>query len=202
MVFSVSNVSEKRKQFRKNLKNGKALRFIGSFSPLISRLIETKGFEGIYVSGAVISSDLVLPDVEIFTLSELLQRGSVLIKNSSLPGLVDADTGFGGPLNLARTVQQIEQAGFCGLHIEDQESPKRCGHLNNKKLISIAKMQKKIEIAIKAKTDSSFLVAARTDARGVEGLEGALKRAKAYVEAGSGSYFPRKLWKPPMSLKK
>ena len=193
MVFSVSNVNEKRKQFRKDLESGKTLRFIGSFSPLISRLIEEKGFEGLYVSGAVISSDLGLPDVEMVTISELLQRGSVLIKNSSLPGLVDVDTGFGGPLNLARTVQQIEQAGFCGLHIEDQTSPKRCGHLNNKKLISIAKMQKKIKITVKAKTDSSFLVAARTDARGVEGLEGAIKRAKAYVEAGAEAIFPEAL---------
>ena len=193
MIFSVSNVDEKRKQFRKNLESGKTLRFVGSFSPLISRLIEEKGFEGLYVSGAVISSDLALPDVELVTMSELIQRGSVLVKNSSLPGLVDADTGFGGSLNLARTVQQIEQAGFCGLHIEDQTSPKRCGHLNNKKLISITKMQKKLEIAVKAKTDSSFLVAARTDARGVEGLEGAIKRAKAYVEAGAEAVFPEAL---------
>ena len=193
MVFSVTDISKKRKQFRKDLQSEKTLRFVGSFSPLISCLIEEKGFEGIYVSGAVISSDLGLPDVEIVTMSELLQRGSTLIKNSFLPGLVDADTGFGGPLNLARTVQQIEQAGFCGLHIEDQTSPKRCGHLNNKKLVSIGKMQKKVEIAIKAKTDPSFLVAVRTDARGVEGLEGAIKRAKAYVEAGAEAIFPEAL---------
>lgn len=193
MVFSVSDISAKRKQFRKSLTSKKALRFVGSFSPLVSRLIEEQGFEGIYVSGAVISSDLSLPDVEMVTVSELLQRGSTLVKNSFLPGLVDADTGFGGPLNLARTVQQIEQAGFCGLHIEDQTSPKRCGHLNNKKLVSIGKMQKKVEIAIKAKTDSSFLVAARTDARGVEDLNGAIKRAKAYVEAGAEAIFPEAL---------
>ena len=193
MVFSVSDISKKRQKFRKDLIGGKILRFVGSFSPLVSRIIEEQGFEGVYVSGAVISSDLTLPDVELVTLSELINRGSSLVQGSSLPGLVDADTGFGGVLNVARTVQKLESAGFCGLHIEDQKSPKRCGHLDNKKLINIKEMQRKIEVAIKAKTDSSFLIATRTDARGVEGLEAAIERGKAYVAAGAEAIFPEAL---------
>ena len=192
-IFSIPDIRKKRQKFRKDLKSGKILRFAGSFSPLVSCLIEKHGFEGIYVSGAVISSDLALPDVELVTLSELANRGSHLIQNSVLPGLVDADTGFGGILNIARTVQKLEQAGFCGLHLEDQKSPKRCGHLENKKLINIKEMQKKIKVALKAKTEPSFLIAVRTDARGVEGLDSALKRAKAYVAAGAEAIFPEAL---------
>lgn len=193
MIFSVSDIKKKRQKFRSDLTGGKILRFVGSFSPLVSRLIEKQGFEGIYVSGAVISSDLALPDLELFTLSELVERGSALAQHSSLPGLVDADTGFGGILNVARTTQKLEQAGFCGLHLEDQKSPKRCGHLDNKKLIDIKEMQKKIKTALKSKTDTAFLISARTDARGVEGLDKAIERAKAYVEAGAEAIFPEAL---------
>lgn len=193
MIFSISDINKKRKKFREDLSRGKILRFVGSFSPLISLLIEKKGFEGIYVSGAVISSDLALPDVELITLSELAERGSTLVQHVSLPGLADADTGFGGTLNVARTVQKLEQAGFCGLHIEDQKSPKKCGHLDNKKLIDIKEMQKKVESALKAKTDSDFLISARTDGRGVEGLDKAIERAKAYISAGAEALFPEAL---------
>ena len=117
----------------------------------------------------------------------------MLGRQTRLPALVDADTGFGGILNVARTVQQLEQAGFCALHLEDQKSPKKCGHLDNKKLIDIKEMQKKIETALKARTDDSFFISARTDARGVEGLEKAIERAKAYVQAGAEAIFPEAL---------
>ena len=193
MIFSAPDIKNKREKFKNDLINGRTLRFMGSFSPLISRLIEKQGFEGIYVSGAVISSDLVLPDLELFTLSELVESGSTLVQQSSLPGLVDADTGFGGLLNVARTVQKLEQAGFCALHLEDQKSPKKCGHLDNKKLIDIKEMQKKIQIALKAKKDSSFFIFVRTDARGGEGLDRAITRARAYVEAGAEAIFPEAL---------
>ena len=170
------------------------MRFAGSFSPLVSRIIEEqKSFDGIYVSGAVISSDLALPDLELFGLSELVERGGKIVRSSALPGLADADTGFGGVLNIAQTVQQIEQAGFCGLHLEDQASPKKCGHLDNKKLIDIKEMQEKIKVAVEAKKDSNFLVLIRTDARGVEGLDGAIKRARDYVSAGAEAIFPEAL---------
>ena len=194
---------------------------MGSFSPLVSQMIEEQGFEGIYVSGAVISSDLGLPDLELITLSDLAGRGGLLAQASQLPCLVDADTGFlqdatlgGSPtdsknleqenlhkvslqdqaeLSLTHTVRVLESAGFCGLHIEDQQSPKKCGHLKNKKLIPALDMQKKIETALKAREDSNFVISARTDARGVEGLKSAVKRAKAYKEAGAEVIFPEAL---------
>ena len=195
MFFSIPDIRQKREEFRKDLQSGKLLRFAGSFSPLISRLIEEQNsFEGIYVSGAVISSDLALPDLELINLSELVHRGSQIVKTSRLPGLVDADTGFGpNPLNIIRTVQQLEQAGFCGLHLEDQQSPKKCGHLDGKKLINIKEMQEKIKVAVSAKKDPNFLISARTDARGVEGLDEAVKRAKAYISAGAEAVFPEAL---------
>jgi len=155
----------------------------------VSRLIEKKGFDGLYVSGAVISSDLTLPDVELITSTELANRGSQLVQVSALPGLVDIDTGFGSYLNVARTVQKMEQIGFCGVHLEDQKSPKRCGHLDNKTLISVQEMQKKIQIALSARQDSSFLIVARTDARSVEGLEAVISRSKSYIDVGAEAIF-------------
>jgi len=193
MIFPMHDVTKKRQKFRKDLSDGKIMRFVGSFSPLVSRLIEKIGFEGIYVSGAVISSDRAWPDVELTTMSELVERGSVLSQASTLPGFIDADTGFGSLLNVARTVTEIERAGLCGLHLEDQKSPKRCGHLNNKQLISCEDMQQKIRTAVKAKKDPSFLIAARTDARGVEGMNQTIDRAKAYVDAGAEAIFPEAL---------
>lgn len=193
MIFPVTQVAEKRKKFIKDLKSGNILRFVGSFSPLVSRIIEETGFEGLYVSGAVISSDLALPDLEVITLSDLVGRGAACIQNSRLPGLADADTGFGGTLGIARTVQELQRVGFCGLHLEDQKSPKRCGHLENKQLISTQDMQQKITIALKAKKDPNFLIAARTDARGVEGLDSAIHRAKVYQDAGAEAIFPEAL---------
>ena len=187
------DITKKRQKFKQNLKEGKTMRFVGSFSPLVSRIIEEQGFEGLYVSGAVLSSDLCLPDLELVTLSEVANRGGDLVQASQLPSLVDADTGFGGLFNLERAVQVLERAGFCGLHIEDQFSPKKCGHLQNKKLISTLDMQKKIETALKAREDSHFLIVARTDSRGVEGLNLAIKRAKAYKEAGAEALFPEAL---------
>ncbi len=193
MIFVNPDINKKRQKFRKDLKSGKTLRFVGSFSPLVSRLVERTGFEGIYVSGAVLSSDLALPDLELMTLSELSGRGGLLSGACALPALADADTGFGGALNIARTVQTLERAGFCGLHLEDQQSPKRCGHLNNKKLVDLKQMQKKIETALKARSDKSFLIIARTDSRGVEGLSKAVERAKAYISAGAEAIFPEAL---------
>ena len=193
MIFSIPEVSQKRKKFREDLKKGNILRFVGSFSPLVSRLIENQGFEGIYVSGAVISSDLTLPDLELINLSQLTGRGSLIVQSSHLPGLADADTGFGSRLNIGHTVMQLRKAGFCGLHLEDQQSPKKCGHLDNKKLISVNEMKEKIRIALEVKEDPDFLIAIRTDARGVEGLDGAIKRAKAYVSSGAEAIFPEAL---------
>ena len=192
MIFKDLSASEKRKKLRENLEKS-CLRFVGSFSPLVSRLIEQKGFDGIYISGAVVSSLKAFPDIGLTTLTELGQQAEELIKASSLPAIVDADTGFGGYANVARSVYELEKRGLSGLHLEDQDFPKRCGHLDQKNLISIEEMILKIKTAVKARKDKNFLIIARTDSRAVEGLEQAVERAKNYVKAGADVIFPEAL---------
>ena len=165
----------------------------GAFPPLVSRLIEKKGFDGIYISGAVVSSLKAFPDIGLTTLTELGQTAEELIKTSALPSIVDADTGFGGYANVARSVYELEKRGLSGLHLEDQDFPKRCGHLDQKNLISTEEMVLKIKTAVKARKDKNFLIIARTDARAVEGLEKAVQRAKSYVSAGADMIFPEAL---------
>jgi methylisocitrate lyase len=151
------------------------------------------GFDGVYISGAALAADLGLPDIGLTTLSEVAQRGAQIARVTQLPALIDADTGFGEPMNCARTVEALEEAGLAGCHIEDQVAPKRCGHLDNKTLIEPAAMAQKIKAAIDARRDANFLIMARTDARGVEGLDKAIARAKAYVDAGADAIFPEAL---------
>jgi len=188
---------EKRQAFRKLLQksqqSGQLLRFPGAFSPLVALLIEEIGFEGVYVSGAALSADLGLPDIGLTTLSEVAERSQAISRMTSLPVLVDVDTGFGEPANVARAVQTMEAAGLCGCHLEDQQFPKRCGHLDNKQLVPPDEMVRKIKAAVDAKTDKNFLVIARTDARGVAGLEAAIERAQRYVDAGAEMIFPEAL---------
>src|SRR3974390_744948 len=148
MLFTTKSAAQKRTEFRIALKSGKLLRFPGAFSPLVSRLIERLGFEGVYVSGAVLSADLVLPDIGLTTLPEVAQRGRAIARVTALPALIDADTGFGEPLNGAGAVQKFEAAGLCGCHFEDQVNPKRCGHLDNKSLVPAADMVRKIRAAV------------------------------------------------------
>ncbi len=181
---------EKRKKLRKNLASGKLLRYPGAFSPLVAKLIEDIGFDGVYISGAVLSNDLGYPDIGITTLTEVLNRGRQISRVTNLPTIIDIDTGFGESMNVARTVQELEDLGISGCHIEDQVNPKRCGHLDNKLLISVEKMCYKIKAASDAKRDSNFILIARTDARASEGLEAAIARAKAYVKAGADMIFP------------
>src|SRR3954468_5620247 len=132
MLFSEITPAEKRVRFREALKSGKLQRFPGAFSPLVSMAIEELGFEGIYISGAVLANDLGLPDIGLTTLTEVSQRGRAIARTTKLPAIIDIDTGFGEPMNTARTVQEIEELGLAGCHIEDQINPKRCGHLDNK----------------------------------------------------------------------
>ncbi len=156
-------------------------------------LIERQGFEGVYISGAVLANDLGLPDVGLTTLSEVSQRGRVIARATELPAIIDADTGFGEPMNAARTVQELEELGLCGCHFEDQQNPKRCGHLDGKTLVPAADMVKKIRAAATSRRDANFVIIARTDARAEEGLEGAIQRAKAYVDAGADMIFAEAL---------
>ncbi|MCZ0932508.1 MAG: methylisocitrate lyase [Oligoflexia bacterium] len=192
MIFKTISAQEKRKKLKAQLESS-CLRFVGSFSPLVSRLIEQKGFDGIYVSGAVLSSLQGWPDVGLTSLTEVVDLAESFTQFSSLPSIVDADTGFGGAGNLARTVYELEKKGLSAFHIEDQTFPKRCGHLDQKTLISVEDMILKIKTAVKARKDNNFLIIARTDARGVEGLDPALERAKAYVSAGADIIFPEAL---------
>lgn len=192
MIFKSNKAQEKRKKLKKQLESS-CLRFVGSFSPLVSSLIERRGFDGIYVSGAVLSSLQALPDIGLNTLTEVAHQAENITQNSSLPSLVDADTGFGSAVQCARTIYELEKKGLSACHIEDQAFPKRCGHLDKKKLISVEEMTLKIQSAVKARRDENFLIVVRTDARGVEGMDQALFRAKEYVSAGADVIFPEAL---------
>lgn len=190
MLFAKKHAAEKRAEFAKALKSGKLLRFPGAMNPLTAMMIEQKGFDGVYISGAVLSADLGLPDIGLTTLSEVAGRGHQIARVTELPSIIDIDTGFGEPMSAARTVQVMEEQGIAGCHLEDQENPKRCGHLDNKSVLPAADVVKKIAAAAKAKRDPDFILIARTDARASEGLEKAIDRAKAYVDAGADMIFP------------
>jgi methylisocitrate lyase len=190
MLYSHVPAHEKRAAFRKQLASGTLLRFPGAFNPLSANLIQEKGFEGVYISGAVIAADLGLPDIGLTTLTEVATRGGQISRMTDLPTLIDADTGFGEPMNVARTVQTLEDAGVAGLHIEDQVNPKRCGHLDGKAVVDSDTAIKRIRAAADARRDPNLLIMARTDIRAVEGLQAAIDRAKALVDAGADAIFP------------
>lgn len=190
MLFAKKHAADKRATFAKALKSGKLLRFPGAMNPLTAMMIEQKGFDGVYISGAVLSADLGLPDIGLTTLSEVAGRGHQIARVTELPAIIDIDTGFGEPMSAARTVQVMEEQGIAGCHLEDQENPKRCGHLDNKSVLPVADVVRKIAAAAKAKRDSNFILIARTDARASEGLDKAIDRAKAYVDAGADMIFP------------
>lgn len=193
MLFMQTLPGEKRKSFRQALNTGRLLRFPGAFSPLVAMLIEEVGFDGIYISGAVMANDLGYPDIGLTTQTEIAMRGHQIAGVTRLPAIIDIDTGFGEPMNVARTVIELEEAGICGCHLEDQANPKRCGHLDGKTLVEVSDMVKKVKAACAARRDSNFLIIARTDARTSEGLDSAIARAKAYVDAGAEMIFPEAL---------
>lgn len=193
MFHSAATAGEKRQALRDGLASGRLMRFPGAFNPLSAMLIEQLGFEGVYVSGAVISASLGLPDVGLTTLSEVSARGHEIARMTTLPTLIDADTGFGEPLNAARTVQVLEELGLAGCHIEDQVNPKRCGHLEGKEVVPAVEMQRRVAAAAAARHDARFVICARTDARAIEGLSAAIDRAKSYLDAGADMIFPEAL---------
>jgi methylisocitrate lyase len=193
MLHSSVSAAERRQALRAALASGELLRFPGAFNALTGMLIERLGFEGVYVSGAALSASMGLPDIGLTTLTEVAMRGHEIARTTSLPTLVDADTGFGEALNAARTVQVFEELGIAGCHIEDQVSPKRCGHLDGKEIVSVPVMCRRIKAAVGARRDPGFVICARTDARAIEGVEGTIARAKAYVDAGADMIFPEAL---------
>ncbi len=190
MLYSAVTPTQKRADFRAALASGRLLRFPGAFNPLSARLIAAKGFEGVYISGAVLSADLGLPDIGLTTLTEVAGRSQQISRMTDLPTIVDADTGFGEPMNVARTIQTLEDAGLAGMHIEDQVNPKRCGHLDGKQVVDDPTAAKRIRAAVDARRDPNFLVMARTDIRAVDGLAAAVDRAKKLVDAGADAIFP------------
>jgi methylisocitrate lyase len=193
MLHATTPATERRAALRSGLESGRLLRFPGAFNPLSALLIEELGFEGVYVSGAVLSASLGLPDIGLTTQTEVGERSHEIARVTNLPTLVDADTGFGEPMNVARTVQLLEELGLAGCHLEDQVNPKRCGHLDHKVIVEVPEMLRRLAAAVSARRDPSFVVCARTDARASEGLEGAIARAKAYVDAGADVVFPEAL---------
>ncbi|MEK3936027.1 methylisocitrate lyase [Sporosarcina sp. FSL W7-1349] len=167
------------------------LQIPGSHDAMAALLAKRQGFQTLYLSGAAFSASLGLPDLGLITLTELAARTKEITRATGLPLLVDIDTGYGSVLNVTRTVYELAEAGAAAIQIEDQELPKKCGHLNGKKLVSIEEMVQKIMAARKANAD--IVIVARTDAKGVEGIDAAIERAQAYVKAGADAIFPEAL---------
>jgi methylisocitrate lyase len=183
-------------QFRRELDN-RPLPIVGVFNALTARMAKAAGFRAVYQSGAALSAGLAaVPDIGLVTQTEFVQQGGYLARAVDVPVISDADTGFGDVSSVERTVALYEAAGLAGFHLEDQQLPKRCGHLSGKTLVETSEMVAKIKAAVSARRDPDFVVIARTDARGVVGIEDALERAKAYVDAGADMVFPEALQSP------
>ncbi len=190
MLYAKTTAAQKRLNFRQALASGRLLQFPGAFNPLSATLIQDKGFDGVYISGAVLANDLGLPDIGLTTLTEVAARAGQIARMTDLPCIVDADTGFGEPMNVARSIQELENAGLAGCHIEDQFNPKRCGHLDGKNVVDLDTASKRIRAAADARRDPNFLIMARTDIRAVDGLAAAQDRSRALVDAGADAIFP------------
>ena len=187
MHFTKKTNTEKRSDFVKKLQTKKLLRFPGAYNPLCAKLIAEIGFDGVYISGGVMSNDLGLPDIGLTTMDQVSYRANQIAKVTDLPSIVDADTGFN---DCKKTIEIFEKLGLSGCHIEDQIEQKRCGHLDNKEIIPLEEMVKKIKTAVKSRKDKNFLIIARTDANGVEGINKTIERIKAYEDAGADIIFP------------
>lgn len=193
LLAAETSAADKRVAFRAGLASGRIQQFPGAFNPLVAKLIQEIGFEGVYVSGAVVSAELGLPDIGLTTLTEVSGRGHQIARVTDLPVLIDADTGFGEPMSAARTVTMLEDAGIAGCHFEDQVNPKRCGHLDGKAVVTTDEMVRRLRAAISARRDENFVICARTDAAGIEGIDAAIERARAYAAAGADLIFTEAL---------
>ena len=165
----------------------------GAFNALVARMAERLGFRGVYLSGGALSASAGVPDIGLLALPEFVEQARGIAHATTLPLLCDADTGFGEALNVERTVQMFESAGVAGIHLEDQQLPKRCGHLSGKSLIEAEAMAAKIRAAVAARRDPDFVIIARTDARAVAGFDDAVRRAQLYLKAGADAIFPEAL---------
>lgn len=188
-----SSPSSPGARFRQALSQG-CIAIPGVFNALAACAAERAGFQALYQSGAALSAGLAaLPDVGLLTQTEFAAQAGYLARAVKVPVISDADTGFGEPLSVERTVRLFEQAGLAGLHLEDQDLPKRCGHLSGKTIVSREMMSARIRAAVTARCDASFVIIARTDARAVNGMDDALARAEAYLDAGADMIFPEAL---------
>lgn len=165
----------------------------GVFNALVAKMAERLGFEAVYLSGGALAASFGVPDIGLLTLTEFVDAARVIAAATSLPLVCDADTGFGEAVNVERTVQLFESAGVAGIHLEDQQLPKRCGHLSGKALVAPEAMAAKIRAAVAARRDGDFVIIARTDARGVNGFDDAVERARLYLKAGADAIFPEAL---------
>lgn len=162
----------------------------GAYDALTARLIERAGFAAVYMTGFGTSASLLgRPDVGLLTMSQMVDNARRIAQAVTVPVIADADTGYGNPLNVIRTVQEYELAGVSAIHIEDQITPKKCGHMENKQVVAPSEMAEKIRAAVEARSSDDFLIIARTDARAVEGLESAMRRGRVYREAGADILF-------------
>ena len=190
MHFVKKKPNEKRLDFVNKLKKNKILRAPGAYNPLTAKLIEEIGYDAVYVSGGVMANDLGFPDIGLTTLEDVSTRSYLISRVTNLPTIVDIDTGF---KSCEKTIQTFEEFGVTAVHLEDQVAQKRCGHLDNKELISTNEMVNKIKECIKAKKDENFKIIARSDAKNVEGLDKMIDRCKAYIDAGADIIFPEAL---------
>ncbi|MBM6591108.1 methylisocitrate lyase [Brevibacterium sp. RIT 803] len=190
MLGATATPAERRAKFRELLAGDQIVQFPGAINPINAQIIEQTGFEGVYISGGAFSAAMGLPDIGLTTLTEVADHGRNIARVTNLPTFIDADTGWGEAMNVARTIQEFEDAGISGMHLEDQVNPKRCGHLDGKEVVTAAEMSKRIAAAVKGRRDENFVISARTDSRAGEGLDAAIDRAKAYVDAGADLIFP------------
>jgi len=188
--FVEKEPSQKRLDFVNKLKTNKILRVPGAYNPLTAKLIEEIGYDAVYVSGGVMANDLGFPDIGLTTLEDVSTRSYLISRVTNLPTIVDIDTGF---KSCEKSIQAFEDFGISAVHLEDQVERKRCGHLDNKELISTEEMVKKIKECVKTKKDENFKIIARSDAKDVEGLDKMINRCKAYIDAGAEIIFPEAL---------
>ena len=190
MHFVEKDLAQKRIDLDTKLKSNKILRVPGAYNPLTAKLIEEIGYDAVYVSGGVMANDLGFPDIGLTTLQDVSTRSYLISRVTNLPTIVDIDTGF---KSCKETIETFEEFGVAAVHLEDQIEQKRCGHLDNKELISREKMVDKIKECVSARKDKNFKIIARSDANSVEGIDSMLDRCKAYVDAGAEVIFPEAL---------
>ncbi len=178
-----------RQEFKNLLKRERLLVAPGCFDGLSARLVEEAGFETAYLSGGAVARSMGIPDIGLVTMSEVIERAAQVVSAVKIPVIADADTGYGNAINLVRTVREYERVGVAAIHIEDQITPKRCGHLEGKEVIPLPEMEKKLAAALATRTDPDFCIIARTDARGVHGLDDAIKRGLTFAKLGVDAIF-------------